>query len=99
MTICPDCGKEFKRLNLHHDPPKSKIFIEYDFDFETFSWFPERYFIDKDGKKKLVRLHQKNRKLCNTCHRKADKSWGISRKKFKRKPKKWGGMKYKQGII
>ena len=70
--ICPECNRIVKRLEFHHDPPKSVIFKENG----------KRYFIDKDGKKKLVILHSKNRRMCWKCHKKANKGWGLRSHKF-----------------
>ncbi len=88
LRKCKDCDK-LRKLMYHHDPPKSKIFKEETFDAFTFIWEFKKYFIDKDGIKKLVSEHLKNRRLCNTCHRKADIAWGIHRAGWKyHKPKK-----------
>ena len=70
--ICPECKKEVKRLELHHDPPRSKKYKEKD------NW----YYIDRDGNhKSLTKLN--NRSLCRSCHRKADKEWGLPNAKQK----------------
>lgn len=66
MKICKDCGRKFKTLRFHHDPPRSRRFMEKG----------TQYFIDKDSKKKVVLSNQKNRKLCRDCHKEADRSWG-----------------------
>lgn len=75
MKSCPECGRMVARLEFHHDPPKSVIFKENG----------TQYFIDKDGQKKLVLVHKKNRKLCWKCHQKEDKSWGLERFDIKKK--------------
>lgn len=65
--ICQDCNREVKRLEFHHDPPRSRRFKENGTE----------YFVDTDNKKKMVMLHQKNRKLCRACHGKANEALGL----------------------
>lgn len=76
--ICKDCKKEFKHLNSHHDPPKSAYIVENG----------TKFFIDKDGQKKIVLIYNRDRRLCRKCHAKADKEWGLQEHKFYKKKKR-----------
>ena len=91
MALCSDCKIEFPRHTLayHHDPPKSRIFKDPD---------GHTYFNDMYGGKFFFKEHS-NRKLCRSCHRKADIQLGLPDNKFHKIPKRlnrWH-LKFGQG--
>ncbi len=85
MPICPDC-QLVKKLEYHHDPPKSRRFKGED---------GHTYFRDIDGTVKPLKTN-KNRMLCRKCHNKADKKLGLPTKYHKKVKKccgRFGGLK------
>lgn len=85
--ICSECQKEVRKLSLHHDPPRSRKYWKGN----------QQYFIDKNGEDKPL-LATKNKKLCRSCHKKADREWGVRIPKTlkSKRHKKWF-LKWRSG--
>lgn len=99
MPVCPKCKLEVSRLTLHHDPPKCRIYKQFD---------GHLYFIDLDGDTKPL-LTNNNKELCRKCHKKADKELKLPKinpiaqasniyKKIKHRRRKWH-LKFGQGRV